>query len=175
EASRRPFTAAEIDPRCGDWGTVQAGHTPGVLVEELLVPSSPVTELLAETGATDWVSPDSIACHLVWSVLYMCSWEIKVRLPTGEKKSEPLGDIFRDGSCLRCKVPLPLQDWPSTVSLLENLLPHTDYVRISFFVKEGWPVLNEVEYTTGGLEVIYVPLAREWNLQWLEGYYRFVT
>lgn len=61
------------------------------------------------------------------------------------------------------------------MSLLENLLPHTDYVRISFFVKEGWPVLNEVEYTTGGLEVIYVPLAREWNLQWLEGYYRFVT
>eukprot|EP00439_Symbiodinium_sp_Y106_P049330 s55_g6.t1 len=153
EASRRPFTAAEIDPRCGDWGTVQAGHTPGVLVEEgagdgsgqLIVPSSPVSELLAETGATDWVSPDSIACHLVWSVLYMCSWEIKVRLPTGEKKSEPLGDIFRDGSCLRCKVPLPLQDWPSTVSLLENLLPHTDYVRISFFMKEGWPVLNEVE------------------------------
>ena len=26
------------------------------------------------------------------------------------------------------------------------------------------------EYTTGGLEVIYVPLAREWNLQWLEGH-----
>ena len=25
------------------------------------------------------------------------------------------------------------------------------------------------EYTTGGLEVIYVPIAREWTLQWLEG------
>ncbi|CAE7221144.1 MTR1 [Symbiodinium natans] len=175
EAARTPFTTAEIDPRCGDWGTVQAGRRPGVLIEELLVPSLPLHSLLAQTEAEDWVAPDSLACHLVWSVLFMCSWEIKVRLPTGEKKAVPLGEVFRDGSCLRCKVPLPLQDWQSTVALLETMLPHTDYVRISVFMKEGWPVINEVEYTTGGLEVIYIPLAREWTMRWLEGYYRFLT
>ena len=48
-------------------------------------------------------------------------------------------------------------------------------VRISLFVDKGWPVVNEVEYTSGGLEVIPVPIAREWTLQWLEGYYNFLS
>lgn len=48
-------------------------------------------------------------------------------------------------------------------------------VRISLFVDKGLPVVNEVEYTSGGLEVIPVPIARDWTLQWLEGYYKFLS
>lgn len=62
------------------------------------------------------------------------------------------------------------------------LNPHFTYqpssslqVRISLFVDKGWPVVNEVEYTSGGLEVVPVPIAREWTLQWLEGYYNFLS
>lgn len=47
------------------------------------------------------------------------------------------------------------------------LNPHFTYqpssslqVRISLFVDKGWPVVNEVEYTSGGLEVVPVPIAR---------------
>lgn len=82
-----------------------------------------------------------------------------------------MGLIFRDGSCLSCRAAVPVTDWPSTVRMLEALLPGTDYLRISLFVHQGLPVINEVEYTTGGLEVIPVPIAREWTLRWLEGYY----
>lgn len=138
--------------------------------------------------------------------------------------------IFRDGSCLSCRYPVPFHDWASVLQMLEALLPHTDYVpwkqiamchwpyfvtlyqidqnrfidrngfvlhllhvillcacpceivvlcssevRISLFVDKGLPVVNEVEYTSGGLEVIPVPIARDWTLQWLEGYYKFLS
>ncbi|CAJ1377541.1 unnamed protein product [Effrenium voratum] len=174
-AFQEVFTEQMVDPRCGDWGTVQAGSKPGILVEELIRPSVPLHSLLQMTGAEDWIAPDSLACHLVWSTLFFCSWETKVRLASGEAKTEHLGLIFRDGACLSCKFPRPFRDWASTVWMLEGLLPHTDYVRISLFVREGAPIINEVEYTTGGLEVISVPIAREWNLQWLEGYYKFLS
>ena len=82
-----------------------------------------------------------------------------------------LGLIFRDGSCLSCRAKLPLHDWQKAVELLETLLPGSDYLRVSLFLHQGRPVLNEIEYTTGGLEVIPVPIAREWTLRWLEGYY----
>lgn len=49
-------------------------------------------------------------------------------------------------------------------------------MRISIFLHETRePVINEVEYTTGGLEVFPVPIAREWTLRWLEGYYAFLS
>ncbi|CAK9084250.1 Fucoxanthin-chlorophyll a-c binding protein F [Durusdinium trenchii] len=173
-AYAHPLSEDQVDPKCGDWGTVEAGKKPGVLVEELYRPSLPASFL--DVLGADWVSPDVLACHLVWSTLYLCRWEINVRR-SGERHTELLGTVFRDGSCLSCRYPLlELVNWPSTVQMLEALLPHTDYVRISIFLHETRePVINEVEYTTGGLEVFPVPIAREWTLRWLEGYYAFLS
>lgn len=173
-AFTHPFREDQVDAKCGDWGTVEAGKRPGVLVEELLRPSLPA-KFLGLVGSTDWITPDNLACHLVWSTLLQCRWEIKVRAISGEPQTELLGVIFRDGSCLSCRYPPPFHDWAAAVRMLESLLPHTDYVRISLFVDKGWPVVNEVEYTSGGLEVVPVPIAREWTLQWLEGYYNFLS
>lgn len=173
QAVLNPFQESEISPVCGDWGTVLAGDRPGVLVEEMLRPSVPVYELLAHLGGGEWVSPDILACHLVWGEVLFCAWEIKLRTSTGDLHTDNLGTIFRDGSCLRCRFSQPFGGgWQSFIDMLEHLLPHTDYLRITAFVRDGGPVLNEIEYTTGGLEVIPLALVREWLPRWLEGYYR---
>lgn len=52
EAYRRPFKRDEVDTRCGDWGTVEAGKRPGVLVEELFGPSFPPS--LLPRGGVGW-------------------------------------------------------------------------------------------------------------------------
>jgi len=167
----RPFT--EITPRCGDWGTVEAGRNPGILVEELIQPSFSVQPLLDRLGGGSWVSPDILACHLVWGTIFYCIWDINIRIQSGEMHNEQLGTLFRDGSCLGCRLPPPFgsrSGWSAAVSLLEGLLPHTDYLRISVFIQDNKPVINEIEYTTGGLETVPLPIAREWSLRWLEGY-----
>ncbi|CAE8588859.1 unnamed protein product [Polarella glacialis] len=176
DAFLKPFSAEEVDARCGDWGTVQAGRNPGVLVEELLQPSIPLQSILAPLGGGEWVTPDSLACHIVWSAVLQCIWEIKIRRPDGKLHTEALGVFFRDGSCFSCRFPNPFGDgWSATVDMLENMVPHSDYVRISLFIRDGRPIINEIEYTTGGLEVVPVRIAREWTLQWLEGYYRYLS
>eukprot|EP00928_Gymnodinium_smaydae_P049919 TRINITY_DN3352_c0_g1_i1.p1 TRINITY_DN3352_c0_g1~~TRINITY_DN3352_c0_g1_i1.p1 ORF type:complete len:846 (-),score=136.66 TRINITY_DN3352_c0_g1_i1:51-2588(-) len=171
---QNPFK--DVTPKCGDWGTVKAGEKPGVLVEELMRPSVPVQPLLERLGLSggSWVTPDIVACHLVWSTLLHCVWEMKLRGPKGEDHTEELGMFFRDGSCVSCRHPMPFRgDWPGTVALLENLLPGADYIRITLFVDQGRPVLNEIEYTCGGLETVPVRIAREWTLRWLEGYHQY--
>mmetsp|Transcript_88163 Transcript_88163/g.248054 ORF Transcript_88163/g.248054 Transcript_88163/m.248054 type:complete len:842 (+) Transcript_88163:118-2643(+) len=167
-----PFT--DITPKCGDWGTVKAGETPGVVVEELMRPSIPVEPLLETLGGGEWITPDIVACHLVWSTLFHCVWEMKLRGANGQVHTEEMGMIFRDGSCLSCRYPMPFRvAWPETVALLEGLLPHADYLRITLFVKDGHPVVNEIEYTCGGLETVPVRIAQEWTLRWLEGYHQY--
>eukprot|EP00927_Polykrikos_kofoidii_P033560 TRINITY_DN28375_c0_g1_i1.p1 TRINITY_DN28375_c0_g1~~TRINITY_DN28375_c0_g1_i1.p1 ORF type:complete len:841 (-),score=123.56 TRINITY_DN28375_c0_g1_i1:20-2542(-) len=167
-----PFN--NITPVCGDWGTVEAGKKPGVLVEELMIPSVPLGPLLKRLGGGRWTGPDIVACHFVWSTLLYCGWEIKLRLTDGEIHTEDLGMIFRDGSCLGCVFPQPFgSSWPATVDMIEGLLPHADYLRITLFVRHGRPVLNEIEYTCGGLEMVPLRIAREWTLRWLEGYHRY--
>eukprot|EP00933_Yihiella_yeosuensis_P000886 TRINITY_DN10141_c1_g1_i1.p1 TRINITY_DN10141_c1_g1~~TRINITY_DN10141_c1_g1_i1.p1 ORF type:complete len:447 (-),score=52.06 TRINITY_DN10141_c1_g1_i1:117-1358(-) len=170
----KPFAAEQVDTTCGDWGTVEAGKNPGILVEEMLSPSIPLGTILAPLGGGDWITPDILACHLVWSAVLQCVWEIKLRKPSGEDHVEPLGVIFRDGSCFGCRFPVPFgEEWGAAVELLEGLLPHSDYLRITLFIREGRPVVNEIEYTTGGLEVVPVRISKEWSMQWLEGYYRY--
>eukprot|EP00929_Paragymnodinium_shiwhaense_P045506 TRINITY_DN23249_c0_g1_i5.p1 TRINITY_DN23249_c0_g1~~TRINITY_DN23249_c0_g1_i5.p1 ORF type:complete len:823 (-),score=163.09 TRINITY_DN23249_c0_g1_i5:13-2481(-) len=172
QAFANPFTV--VTPTCGDWGTVKAGEKPGVLVEELLRPSIPVEPLLEKLGGGEWLTPDIVACHLMWSALFHCVWEMKLRDLSGKVHTEELGVIFRDGSCLGCRYPMPFKDdWSGTVALLEELLPHADYLRITLFVKDGKAVLNEIEYTTGGLETVPVRIAQEWTLLWTEGYHRY--
>jgi len=169
-----PF--GNISPKCGDWGTVEAGKRPGVLIEEMMQPSIPLDSILEPLGGGDWITPDILACHLVWSTVLTCVWEVNVRKPSGKVHTEALGIIFRDGSCLSCRFPMPFRaHWPSTVSLLERLLPHADYLRVTLFGREGRPVLNEIEYTCGGLETVHSLLAHEWNLRWITGYYQWLS
>merc|ERR1711862_453632 len=110
----------------------------------------------------------------MWSALFHCVWEIKLKDQQGQVHTEELGVVFRDGSCLGCRYSMPFRsDWAGVVTLLEELLPHADYLRITLFIKDGEPVLNEIEYTTGGLEMVPVRTAQEWTLLWTEGYHRY--
>lgn len=48
-------------------------------------------------GSTDWITPDNLACHLVWSTLLQCRWEIKAsRLQLAAKKNVAKGNRFID-------------------------------------------------------------------------------
>merc|ERR1712098_255895 len=94
DAYLKPFN--RITPKCGDWGTVKAGERPGVIVEEMMMPSISVEDLLERFGGGTWITPDIIACHLIWSTMFHCNWEIKLRTASGEVRTEELGMIFRD-------------------------------------------------------------------------------
>ena len=41
----------------------------------------------------EWVTPDSLSCHLLWSTLYQCRWEITA--PWARRWCPPTAEVRR--------------------------------------------------------------------------------
>merc|ERR1719468_165773 len=67
-------------------------------------------------------------------------------IDSGVPESVSAGYVFRDGSCVLCSEPPPV-DWKAAVRMAEKVAHGSDYLRVDIFIKEGRPVLNEVTIT----------------------------
>ncbi len=90
-------------------------------------------------------------------------------LDSGLPEFTSSGYVFRDGTCILCHRPPPI-DWQKAVEMVETVAAGSDYLRVDIFAKDGLPVLNEVTITSAavmwGVPLISHELAR----RWLEGY-----